>query len=369
MTAAQIYLEFAIGNASMKVRLTSIVPIGAMAWLVACGTTSTPTPAAITLLPGAQTQLVETATALALTARATHRFDTPLAPTETTTPMLVATETQPSLPTPTAPAETQPPAPTVPPPQPTLTSATPAILSFTIEPARINPGEPITLAWATTGEAVTISPISALGQWSPPIHTGPPTGTLVITTSAEARNLVMYVVTASLGEQHAWQSATVQLNCPDTWFFSNPPAQCPWPAHFTVMQAQRLERGLMLWTQWNDAVYVLYDQPHWYRWDRFPNQWFPGMPESDPTITPPVGRLQPVRGFGVAWRTGYVSPTQLVRDLLGWAVEEEQAVPDAAFQCDTKPKYASCYISGPGGAVYVLGPEHTGGGVWGGPAP
>jgi hypothetical protein len=343
-------------------------------WLTACATPTAPaiTPAgasASRLPPAVWTQVVGTTTALHLTAAA---------PTLTVVPPTQTPASPTALPPLPEPAATQSPATAIPSPaltasgfppaRPTAAGA-PAILSFTIAPARINPGEVITLTWATTGEAVTINPINQLGQWAPPIYSGPLAGTLVITTSAEARNLVMYVVTASLGEQHAWQSATVQLNCPDTWFFSNPPAECPWPAHFTMMQAQRFEQGLMLWTQWNDAVYVFYDQPHWYRWDRFPNQWFPGMPESDPTITPPAGRLQPVRGFGVAWRTGYVSPTQVVRDILGWAVEEEQAVPEAAFQCDTKPKYASCYISGPGGAVYVLGPEHTGGGVWGGPAP
>jgi hypothetical protein len=42
---------------------------------------------------------------------------------------------------------------------------------------------------------------------------------------------------------------------------------------------------------------------------------------------------------------------------LGWATDEEFPVSDAAFQCDTAPKYGRCYLSGPGGVIYALGPE------------
>ncbi|MGQ0600428.1 MAG: hypothetical protein ACT4QE_01880 [Anaerolineales bacterium] len=246
----------------------------------------------------------------------------------------------------------------------TLSPATPVILQFTIVPDHVNPGEPITLMWATTGDSVTISTLDPLGRWGPTIHTGPPSDTLVLTTSVEARNFLTYILTTSTGDKHAWASAMATLNCPDTWFFPNPPADCPWPAHFTTMQAQHFEHGLMLWTQWNDSVYILYDDTHWYRWDRLSNQWFPGMSESDPDIIPPAGFYQPVRGFGLAWRTGYVSPMQVVRDRLGWALGEEFAVSNAAHQCDTKAKYATCYIRRPDGLIYVLGPEHTGGDVW-----
>jgi hypothetical protein len=128
------------------------------------------------------------------------------------------------------------------------------------------------------------------------------------------------------------------------------------------MQLQPFERGWMLWTQASDRIYALYADGRSPRWDAWSNAWFPGQPETDPSLTPPPGLYQPVRGIGVAWRTGYVSPSEVVGARLGWATAPEAAVPNPRFQCDSLPKYSRCYFTGPGGAVYVLEPERSG---WG----
>jgi hypothetical protein len=136
------------------------------------------------------------------------------------------------------------------------------------------------------------------------------------------------------------------------------------------MQAEHFERGLMLWTQWNDFVYILYgDDQFSPRWDARQNAWFPGLPESDPNIVPPPGYYQPVRGFGVTWRDEQATPGFRVRDRLGWATDQEFSINDAAYQCDSAPKYNTCYITSPGNAVIVLQPERSGWHVWAGPPP
>ncbi|MBX3065360.1 MAG: hypothetical protein KF726_20460 [Anaerolineae bacterium] len=50
-----------------------------------------------------------------------------------------------------------------------------------------------------------------------------------------------------------------------------------------------------------------------------PDSWAEGQPESDGSFVPPAGLLQPVRGFGLVWRTN-----QQIRDALGWATSGEQ---------------------------------------------
>ena len=60
----------------------------------------------------------------------------------------------------------------------------------------------------------------------------------------------------------------------------------------------------------------------------FADTYADGDPESDPSIVPPAGLLQPIRGFGKVWREN-----QAVRDRLGWAVAPEQGY-DAAYQVD-----------------------------------
>jgi hypothetical protein len=245
----------------------------------------------------------------------------------------------------------------------------PSVLTVTVSPAEIDPGDSITLIWEAIGERVVIYPLNALGQLTVPIYEVPISGGLVVTPSAGLRNQASYVLYALQGSQSSEPAfAMVRIRCPDAWFFTDPPDVCPAsPAHPTAMQAQHFERGLMLWTAWDDRIHILYSDGGAPHWDVQPNQWFEGMPASDPAIVPPAGLYQPVRGFGVAWRTGYVSPSQVVRGRIGWATDEEFGVPGAVYQCEYAPRYPRCFISGPEGVVYVLKPERSGWEVWRGP--
>ncbi|MGH2523622.1 MAG: hypothetical protein ACRDH2_14050, partial [Anaerolineales bacterium] len=250
---------------------------------------------------------------------------------------------------------------------PTSTTVPLSIVRFAIAPPEIQPGEAVTLTWEVVAQQTTLWQLDALGRLSIS-YTVPISGSLVITTPGALRNRVDFVLFASSGASWAQAGVSARLTCPDVWFFPNPPASCPGsPPHDTVMQAEHFERGLMLWTQWDDSIYILYADGRSPHWNRLGNVWFPGMPESDPNIVPPAGFYQPVRGFGLAWREGYVSPVEVVRDRLGWATDEEFGVSEAAIQCDSAPKYSTCYLTGPGGVVYVLQPEFSGWAVWNGP--
>jgi hypothetical protein len=99
---------------------------------------------------------------------------------------------------------------------------------------------------------------------------------------------------------------------------------CPVAASFAVTLVQQpFQKGFMIWRdtrqifvlstaaiQQNASVDTL-----WIVAD----QWGEGMPANDPALTPPDGLLQPIRGFGLVWR----SNTQ-IRDTLGWALAGEQ---------------------------------------------
>jgi hypothetical protein len=131
------------------------------------------------------------------------------------------------------------------------------------------------------------------------------------------------------------------------------------------MAAERFEHGLMIWVSGQDHIYILFGGSGTPAWSVQQNGWFTGQPETDPSLNPPAGLFQPVRGFGAAWRaSGGIGPT--VRDRLGWATEPEAAL-TGGYQCDSAPKYNHCYLSGPGGVVYYLLPEFSGWQLWPGP--
>jgi len=56
-------------------------------------------------------------------------------------------------------------------------------------------------------------------------------------------------------------------------------------------------------------------------WLRFVDDWDPvSEPESDPSVQPPEGLLEPIRGFGHVWRNKL---TEAERQALGWATLNE----------------------------------------------
>jgi hypothetical protein len=91
-----------------------------------------------------------------------------------------------------------------------------------------------------------------------------------------------------------------------------------------TLAEESFEGGHMFWRNDTDEVYIIYDRQRddgvallAGRWDKPPWKW----DNSDQRIgiTPPPGRVEPVRGFGWLWRTQLGGPDSL----LGWALDKE----------------------------------------------
>jgi hypothetical protein len=166
---------------------------------------------------------------------------------------------------------------------------------------------------------------------------------------------MFYLYVADESDRTADAMLTVYLRCLDTWFFSPPPDECPWPAVFSAGAEQHFERGTMIWIAEQDRIVVLYDDEQFSpKWQIFADEWGEEVEMLDPTLTPPPGYQQPVRGFGLVWRQ---NPS--VRSRLGWAVDQETGFA-TAVQRTTRYKYNSMFIRALDGNVWHLEPEASG---------
>ncbi|MFZ4826546.1 MAG: hypothetical protein ACOYLB_04260 [Phototrophicaceae bacterium] len=82
---------------------------------------------------------------------------------------------------------------------------------------------------------------------------------------------------------------------------------------------QVFELGRMYWVEPNRQIWVLtVDSEGAGRWFVYSDTFVEGEPETDPSLVPPKGLIQPERGFGKLWRE---NPE--VRQALGWALSPE----------------------------------------------
>ncbi len=252
---------------------------------------------------------------------------------------------------------------------PPITGTSPlTITQFTISPPLVRRGDPVTLTWQTTGaERVLLFRLDWRGRLAEPQGMAlPPSGSLVM-DMADPLNLTYHFhLIAQAGQTWTTAYAKAEIICETAWFFANPPPTCPQPARSGLMAAQRFEHGLMLWgqslrTDGVDEIVILLDNG---QWKIVRDLWQPHLPENDPTLSPPAGFYQPVRGFGRVWREEIIAPNQPVRAALGWALEPEYSLGTGFFQCDTQ-SYTTCYLSGPEEQIYVLPPEFSSWSIWG----
>jgi hypothetical protein len=276
----------------------------------------------------------------------THTATVTAAPPPTATPGIVSTSTPPPTATIT--------------PTPTPTPATYDLIdSFEADPTTIDPGDPVTLTWEARGDVATlytITPDGTLGEW----WEVPLVGSKTVTTSENARNLARYALFVTEDDRTESMTVAITVRCTAAWFFTPEPDLCPQdPAVRTAAAFQPFEGGDMIWLGQFDWITVLFDDQGIPAYATFANLWEEGMPESDPDITPPEGRYQPVRGFGIVWR-GEIDAAAYyrVRERLGWATAPEEGY-TALYQCDSAAKYTTCYVTGPGGVIYELGPENS----------
>ncbi len=98
------------------------------------------------------------------------------------------------------------------------------------------------------------------------------------------------------------------------------------------------EHGRMFWIQPQEQIWVMYDNGQGSgQWQVYENTYKDGEPASDPSIVPPDGKYQPVRGFGKLWRE---HPE--IKDKLGFGITPEFG-------------YVSNYEYHPGGQVDAQG--------------
>ena len=152
---------------------------------------------------------------------------------------------------------------------------------------------------------------------------------------------------------------------------TQPTATSAWPecptlpapiAVKTRAAVQHFEHGLMFWLRDRAEVWALIASPlkDQFYWRVLPNLWAEGQRESDPAVQPPVGRFQPVRGFGDAWRRGGGSHGPQRTDL-GWAIDEEAGFDTALIyypqgfyspDCTWLPKSGIYELTDERGTVY-----------------
>lgn len=220
-----------------------------------------------------------------------------------------------------------------------------------------DPGETITLTWHWTGAGrATIYHLFPTGQLSLPYWEVGQTGALQYTISPDRRNYDTFALFVG-SEEGLLAQATVQiqLRCPDEWFFSPAPDICPaGPATVSAGAEQHFERGVMLWVGAEGRIYILFDDGRSPQWSAYTDRWEEGDPVKDPSLEPPPGLQQPVRGFGLVWRQ---NPS--VRERLGWAVSEERGY-ETALQRTSHTRYRHLYIRALDGGAWRLAPNSSG---------
>lgn len=174
----------------------------------------------------------------------------------------------------------------------------------------------VQMAPMLTQTAETQSELLATHSPTPVPHTPtapPPTSTALPAPSATPSSSPMpsptpCAIAAAPRFDAAWRLYADQLGCALT------------QAHTQAAASQDFERGFLLWREDPDYVYVMHDDG---RLGLYPLSVYPesvrlNPPGADPSIVPPAGLIQPVRGFGLVWRD---NPE--VRDGVGWAIENE----------------------------------------------
>ncbi len=245
----------------------------------------------------------------------------------------------------TAPSPTAPPSPTSAPGptgSPTESpSGTPAAGAvFSADTTQFTPGMQVNLHWqAPTNEtgAVSISLLAAQGA-RPGLQTWrdlPASGSLSVKLDVDPRGPYEFELAPQGGEWPV-QTIPVRFPCPASFFFAPPgatwprqvptdPQSCPEsaPSYSTAFE-QDFEGGRMIWLGAGNPILVLFGDgvstSGAHDWAAYSDTWQAGEAESDPALTPPEGRFQPVKGAGKLWRS-----VPEVRNRLGWALAEAQS--------------------------------------------
>ncbi len=292
-------------------------------------------------------------------------------PTETPTPLPTLTST----PAPVGVVVTATPVPTRPPTTPTPGPSPTSLLAPTLSPAPATetatraptlagvsveyfttnaefakPGTNVTLFWSVRGVSYArIFRVDEDGEriWRWDVNAS---GQLTVGTRPEDRDVARFLLEADAGGATVEQPLLIPLQCPEVWFFDPAPNACPAaPPQFSAQAEQTFERGRMIWVEAQNRIYVVFEDGGSPGWAQYPDNFSEGDPERDDALNAPPGMQQPVRGFGLIWRSN-----QRVQDRLGWAISPE--IPfDGMFQADSvELSIAALYMRMRDGGILAL---------------
>ncbi len=298
-------------------------------------------------------------------------FTTVLATRQTQQAQAAATPTPAFTPSSTpAAAPTTPPSvtPAAATPPPTPVSGPAVIHSFTGELGNHPNGidKMVTFHWQTSGaNTVRINDyVYGYSRFVPGWNVAA-SGTMTITLDATLNRNLYYELVAYNNDAYGTvqqQGVIIPWPCAFTYFFTQPDylAACPVDEGVTTAAAEQFfEQGRMIWLAApqhplfnpQPTILVIYDSSEYPQesWQSYVDLWTPDHPVDDPTLTPPTGLIQPVRGFGELWRN---NPE--VRERLGWAITPELSYAAALQSVPYEPENA-VFLSLSDGLVLWLG--------------
>ena len=202
--------------------------------------------------------------------------------------------------------------------------------------------------WRIAGEDLTLTPVDVT-VLPEPTSVPTPTATPIPTPSpipATPQPLTgeppagFFRPEGPLGD---WWAADADLQARLGWALSK-------TSEPVSMAQQAFTTGVMIWRSDTQTIYGLADDGGW---SAYPDTFVEGEPEQDPSLTPPPGFEQPIRGFGKVWRE---HPDLAER--LGWAMTPEGAVYGMIH------RFEHGLIIGTGVRTYALIEETPTSGMW-----
>ena len=205
--------------------------------------------------------------------------------------------------------------------------------------------DPAQLAWkAQAGAASSAAVTPAAAQAASPLPLPTPTPAAVVTSGTDVTATAEKTTAEATAGPSATPAATASTAVSAEPLVGEPPAGFFRPEGSTALvwqnnlraqqdlgwarQAnptttggayQQFENGTMVWRQDTSQIYVFFNDG---TWRSFADTFKEGNRESDPALSPPGGKLQPIRGFGKVWREH-----DGLRDKLGWAIAKETSQP------------------------------------------
>ena len=202
--------------------------------------------------------------------------------------------------------------------------------------------------WRIAGADLTMTPVDVTILPEPPPTPNPtatpaPTPTPIPATPEPLTGEPPAGLYRPEGPLADWWAADADLQARLGWAVSTSPEPVD-------MAQQAFATGVMLWRSDTRTIYALADDGSW---ASYPDTFVEGDPEQDPSLTPPAGYQQPIRGFGKVWRENGE-----VAERLGWAMTPEGAVFGMVH------RFERGFIIGTGVRTYALIEETPDSGVW-----